>query len=473
MNRWSLSVAVLLLGLHVVPANSQDNQRPRGADADKAPAARKRALEGSSAEESSHSVPEPRITPMPVKAAAIPLSRDAVADTAPAGARLVMLAPVAMKELPRAAFEPHMAATSNCDDCGFCDYPTGRVWISAEYLLWWTNGDRLPPLLTTSPAGTPLVDAGVLGRPGTSVLFGDDRVNDGVRSGGRFTGGFWLNAAHTTGVEGSYFFLGNQTTNYSIASDGIPILTRPFFDVLANANNSLKIAYPGLVAGSFTARETSEFWGTDVYLRHNICCGCCCRVDLLAGYRFLSLSEGLNIAEVEISTNREDAQFGIPIFINEGFSTRNNFHGGQIGVIAEYAHRHTFVRFVGKLALGGNCRTAALNGTTRANGFAPETGGFLALPSNIGRYDSSAFSVVPEVGITLGYSLTQRMRLMAGYSFLYWTNVARPGEQIELTVNTSQPPLGDRLVGQARPNFSFRGSDFWAQGMSFGVEFRY
>ncbi|MCI0682645.1 MAG: BBP7 family outer membrane beta-barrel protein [Gemmataceae bacterium] len=127
----------------------------------------------------------------------------------------------------------------------------------------------MPPLLTTSPPGTPLADAGVLGRPGASVLFGDERVNDDARSGGRFTAGFWLNCAHTTGIEGNIFFLGEETTDYSISSNGTPILARPFFDVLAGANNSRKIAFPGLVTGSFTARATSELWGADVYLRQN------------------------------------------------------------------------------------------------------------------------------------------------------------------------------------------------------------
>src|SRR5579885_3479831 len=38
---------------------------------------------------------------------------------------------------------------------GGCPYPPGRVWVDAEYLLWWTKGSPLPPLLTTSPPGTP------------------------------------------------------------------------------------------------------------------------------------------------------------------------------------------------------------------------------------------------------------------------------------------------------------------------------
>ena len=55
---------------------------------------------------------------------------------------------------------------------------SGGFWIGAEYLLWSAKGDKLPPLVTTSPAGTPAPLAGVLGAPGTSVLFGDESVND-------------------------------------------------------------------------------------------------------------------------------------------------------------------------------------------------------------------------------------------------------------------------------------------------------
>src|SRR5262245_44853218 len=53
----------------------------------------------------------------------------------------------------------------------------GRVWLEAEALLWWMRGADLPPLVTTSPPGTPLTRAGVLGSPGTEVLFGGNQVN--------------------------------------------------------------------------------------------------------------------------------------------------------------------------------------------------------------------------------------------------------------------------------------------------------
>src|SRR4051794_30587342 len=53
--------------------------------------------------------------------------------------------------------------------CGGPCGPAGRFWVSAEFLYWHANGSNAPPLLTTSPAGTALPSAGVLGAPGTSV----------------------------------------------------------------------------------------------------------------------------------------------------------------------------------------------------------------------------------------------------------------------------------------------------------------
>ena len=51
----------------------------------------------------------------------------------------------------------------------------------------------------------------------------------------------------------------------------------------------------------------------------------------------------------------------------------------------------------------------------------------------------------------------------------------RPGTAIDRTINFSQSPVFSTgtLVGPARPAFTFKDSDFWAQGINFGLEFRY
>src|SRR5262245_22647844 len=60
----------------------------------------------------------------------------------------------------------------------------GVFWFSAEYLLGHISGADLPGLVTTSPPGTTRALAGLIGAPGTQVLFGG-MVNTDVRSGFR------------------------------------------------------------------------------------------------------------------------------------------------------------------------------------------------------------------------------------------------------------------------------------------------
>ena len=80
--------------------------------------------------------------------------------------------------------------------------------------------------------------------------------------------------------------------------------------------------------------------------------------------------------------------------------------------------------------------------------------------------------VVPEVGINLGYQFTNHIRGFIGYNFLYWSNVVRPGNQIDQAVNPNLIPPSIP-GGPSRPTFDFHGSDFWAQGINFGLDIRW
>ena len=85
----------------------------------------------------------------------------------------------------------------------------GDSGFKADYLLWWTKGTNLPPLVTTS--GTD--QSGVLG-PGTTVLFGDTTAENRARSGADLTLGMWLNCCQTWGIEGNYFTLGRLSAGF-------------------------------------------------------------------------------------------------------------------------------------------------------------------------------------------------------------------------------------------------------------------
>ena len=76
-----------------------------------------------------------------------------------------------------------------------------------------------------------------------------------------------------------------------------------------------------------------------------------------------------------------------------------------------------------------------LNGTVTS-----ARGGLLALSSNIGTFHKNSFSVVPEVDATLSYHINEHWRLFAGYDLLYWTNVVRPGQQIDRTLDETLIP---------------------------------
>jgi hypothetical protein len=72
--------------------------------------------------------------------------------------------------------------------------------------------------------------------------------------------------------------------------------------------------------------------------------------------------------------------------------------------------------------------------------------------------------------------VSPNLKVYAGYNFLYWSNVLRPGDQIDRTVDLTfvpNPPPGVPPSGQNRPTVPFTRSDFWAQGVQFGLEFRW
>jgi hypothetical protein len=373
--------------------------------------------------------------------------------------------------------EPASPTGSCCEAPAACDCicgPPGRFWARGEYLLWWTKSSPVPPLVTTSPPGTPATEAGVLGLPTTTVLFGGSDVSENPRSGGRLTLGYWVDEAQTLGIEGRFFGLEDRSTTFRAASNGVPILARPFFNAETNRPDSLLVAYPGLLRGQVTASVASQdLWGAEVDLRQNLCCGCCYRVDLIGGYRFLHLGEALAVNETEISTVPiANLAPGLRFDLNDRFETDNSFHGGELGVDTELRRGCFFVDLLARVALGDLIEHVDIIGNTQRAGAGAAPGGFLALPTNMGHFRDSRFAVVPEAGVTFGYRFTEHLGATVGYTFLYWSRVARPGNQVDLAVNPSQLPPGT-LAGAPRPAFSLHESDYWAQGLNLGLEFRY
>ena len=88
-----------------------------------------------------------------------------------------------------------------------------------------------------------------------------------------------------------------QHADLHAASTGIPILARPFFNVATGAQDSNLIAYPNAFGGTFTASSTENLQGAEVLWRRTLVPGNDGRIEILAGYRFQRLTDGLEIAD--------------------------------------------------------------------------------------------------------------------------------------------------------------------------------
>jgi hypothetical protein len=168
---------------------------------------------------------------------------------------------------------------------------------------------------------------------------------------------------------------------------------------------------------------------------------------------------------------------GTQLTVTDSFKAENEFNGGQVGLIGTMWKGHWSLEGTAKFALGDVHREADIQGFTVVQVPGQPTvshqGGLLALSSNIGHYSSDAFAFIPELGLNVGYQLTQKIRLTAGYNFLLLNDFWRAGNQIDLNVNPNLIPPSTSTAGPARPAFPANESDFWVQGIQFGLEFRF
>lgn len=366
-----------------------------------------------------------------------------------------------------------------------CCLERPRFWMSAEYLMWWQRAGSVPPLITSSPAGGP---PPLLGLPTTTVLY--DTIPNPMRSGGRFELGMWMpHFDNRLGAEVNFFTLGRQNNTATFGTSGDPQLARPFNDTTPLALDPGAINGPnGELFRGASVNTFSQVWGIEANLRYKWLCGPNYWLDILGGYRHLNLSEGINITE--------DAQGAFPIpggpavFFHEteSFRTRNQFNGLQLGLDGEVRFlNRMFFGATTKVAMGNIYQIVNIDGATTfsAAGLPTTTlpGALLASTTNIGRYTANRFGVLPEASLKLGINLTDHLRLFIGYDFMYLNNVVRPGDQIDPNVNQAFRPsilgpgfantLPAAAAGPRQPAVLFKTSDYWAQGLNFGLQYRY
>jgi hypothetical protein len=388
-----------------------------------------------------------------------------------------------------------------CDGRGgmFCGTrycaPANQRWVRADFLAWWTSGQHLPPLVTTGGNGT---------LDNSNIAFGNSTVNWEGQSGWRITAGRWLDRCQTWALEGDFYDLRGDSTVFALNSTatGSPLISRPFFDV--NPANGLPgpaaeiVSQPGETRGGITVEATDYFQSAGAWLRHPLCgggcesccdpcdpCGgCCaprcCRVDLVAGYRYCRLFDQVNIHEnlTGLPTATNPAIRDVTFDVQDSFRANNEFHGGEVGLAVQTNRGRWSLGMSSKVAIGNNHQFVMIDGRTIVSRsgevLPPQLGGLLAQSTNIGPHNRDDFVMIPNLSLDLSYQLNCHWRAHVGYDILYWACVTRAGDQIDLNVDSARIPSGDqRTPTLPFPAFAFQSSNFWAQGIKAGFEFCY
>ncbi len=388
-------------------------------------------------------------------------------------------------ESTQEAEEPCNEAICEMSVCG----PPGRFWIRADWMMWWTSGTHLPPLVIAGPPGTPAADM--------DVVYGDQTALLGGRSVVRLTFGGWLDRCHRWGVEADWLTMSGMSNHFEQATTSTTEVDRPFYDLY---KNQLAAEYADRVAV-----DTDDYLGsTGVWMRFNLCCcdncgtpacgscnninsGCSgaecglscnpcamfyCRTDLLVGYRYYILGDRLSIHENYTTGTPAPAAF---FDITDTFRTRNEFQGSEFGLATELRRGRWGLNIIGKIAMGSTRQVAYINGLTKQtvnNVTTPYDNGIYATLSNINTYTKDQFTVIPQLNMELSCQLSPRLRGFVGYNLLYWSSVWRAGDQIDLFIDPQQfPPTPKPHL--PLPTFPGYNSNFWALGVNAGLELRF
>lgn len=348
-------------------------------------------------------------------------------------------------------------------------------WVNGEYLLWWSRSMGTGELVTQVPAGQ-VGNNAALGEK----LFPDTRkVQFGHQNGVRVSGGVQLTECYS--LEGSFFQLENKVEGNSFGGSGLPGtngLGRLYFPAGGANGRILYSALPGQYSGQIVVEPSTKLWGVDanlgidtyhLFADHN---------RLLVGFRYADLAERLTVTDASTFPS------GRVNSVQDVFATRNQFYGGQVGVHSTfYGGSAWSFETIGKFGFGGvRQHVEVFGGNTNidpAGVVDREVGGLYARPSNSGIFERNKGAVSLDLTLTLGYQVTPRVRTTFGYGIFYLSSVVRPGGAIDRVVNDSAirfVSAADRTQSAAvRPAFDWgrAATDYWAQGLNFGVTVGY
>jgi len=436
--------------------------------------------------------PAPRPTPAPTA----PPSGQPAAPATPAAPGLPagFVGALPFVAPPPPPTQPALTVTGTIDQPGLGP----MAWVGFDYMYWRIkSGPNTPPLVTQGSLNAPTVP-GALGDPFTQILFGGTaNFQYNGFNGGQLTAGLWLDYDRDIGFEGSGFLFQKKKVNFTASSDsnGNPVLTQPFFDVINNVEAVASISIPMVQYGSIAITSSSRMGGAEANLFTPLVRTANIEFEGMVGFRYFNVSE-----DFEMLTNtgiiasfagiaplfflgQQTVDYPQVLSIRDSFKTDNSFYGGQIGVRTRLSYERFYVKAQAEAAFGAVQEVVDISGLTQVQATpggivtAQSPGGIFAVANNSGHFVSTKLGVMPSGEIKGGFEVLPGVAFEVGYSALFLNHVVRPGNLVDRNINTSEVPsfatFSQPAVGPAVPVFSMNQTSFWAQGVSIGVIISY
>jgi hypothetical protein len=350
-----------------------------------------------------------------------------------------------------------------------------QTWVSAEFMLGWGKRTTLPVLATSNSLAAPS-----LSHPATSVVMGGGKSPLSEVASLRLAAGWWADTERTLGFEVSYRTFGTRTEAVGVSGGGVgqPLLARPLFNARTGQEDLVYIAHP-MMLGRLDMSQSLRMFGWEGLALLNLYTGNGLFVHGLTGYRYLQVNEGLRFdqrSEFSRLTGQGSESVTYRSASADQIDAHNCFHGGLLGLRTQFDAAGLFFQLDAKVSIGQATQVVKVSGQTVATADFPagrQTSYFptavFGQPSNTGRFERRQFAVLPEAGVKVGGQFLPRAWWYVGYTFTYLSDVVRAADQLDRVIDLNQA-AGDSF---GRPRVPFNRTDFWVQGVTVGLEWRY
>ncbi|TVP95887.1 MAG: hypothetical protein EA381_18005 [Planctomycetaceae bacterium] len=360
-----------------------------------------------------------------------------------------------------------------CDTLGMAYRPSApKHWMRAELLLWFPQARDTPPMgVVANPNQLPVLDPTV--SPSAMPL--GESFGNGLTPGFRGDVGRYF-ANGQFGVGGRVWVLGDDRDNLGFSGDGSDAsFGVPFFNTNPDrlGEDAVLIGFapnpltPGVGSvGDAHVHSSTSLVAAELYTRLLLGQSQRHRLELISGYSHFNLRDRLHldIDTVELPSAERT-------IFRDRFDTRNEFHGGQLGTELTLYRGPWSASSLTKVHLGNMSQWVSVDGYSSQqiigpNSIVQQNEGLFARGNALGTQRRDEFAFVPEVNLRLGYQFRKHVSLHAGYSFLYWSNVAMAGDQMDRNQFVDSATLDDPGPGRYT---SLKSSGYWVQGIDLGA----